>query len=134
MSFPNFALHATPVNRVAGNVAFGESEAWEPKRKPTQFETFDAPPLALMKRPEGSPDYSGFRRGQMVAFRYHESGKNGARWLCRCDCGKYEIRTAGRWAKKPEADDACTVCQKTYFITTGKSFGDTRTDKERACG
>ena len=131
MSFPDFALHATPVNRVAGRVSFGESEAWEPKRKPTVTETFDNPPLAKMARPEASPDYSGFRRGRMVAFRYHESGKSGAKWLCRCDCGKYEIRRAAKWVKKPESPDCCIVCQATHFATHGFSFGDTRSPKER---
>ena len=134
MSFPNFALHNTPVNRVAGRVSFGESAAWEPRMKPRQNETFDAPPLQLKKRPKASPDYGGFRRGSMVAFRYHTGGNDGAQWLCRCDCGKYELRKTGKWVKKADLPDCCVICQATYYSTHGAQFNDTRTPKERQAG
>ena len=131
MSFPNFALHATPVNRVASRVSFGESEAWSPKTKGPCV-SFDFPPIALKARAKSSPDIAGFRRGFMTAFRYHDSGKHGARWLCRCDCGKYEIRNAGRWMKAVGVPDSCAVCQTTFSRTHGHSMNEKKGEKERA--
>ena len=133
MSYPNFALHATPVNRVASRVSFGESDAWEPKRGASNNPTFDFPPVALMDRPSGTnpaPDYSGFRRGHMTAFRYHSGGKGGSVWLCRCDCGKYEFRKVAKWASKAEHPDCCAVCQKTFQITHGHSMSQTAAGKK----
>jgi len=130
MSFPNFALHATPVNRVASWVSFGESEAWEPKIKGPCV-SFDFPPPPIKARPESSPDITGFRRGFMTAFRYHTAGKNGAQWLCRCDCGKYEIRNSGRWMKAKETPDSCIVCHVTFIRTHGHSRNETKEGKER---
>jgi len=134
VSFPNFALYNKPINRTASRVNFGESDAWVPKMKPSEAETFDAPPLPLAKRPYSAIDYSGFRRGNLVAFRYHGShSKKGSIWLCKCDCGKYEFRVVGKWAKK-DADDACIVCRATHFATKGYSLGDTRTEADRKKG
>ena len=125
MTFPNFALHAKPVNRVASRVTFGESEAWTPKMKPCQTETFEAPPLPMMQRPPEAPDYSGFRRGYMVALRYHDSNRsgNGASWLCRCDCGMYELRRVKRWMEKADKADSCRICAVTFERTRGYSMG-----------
>ena len=135
MSFPNFALHATPVDRVASRVSFGESDAWEPKRKPAHHETFDFPPLPLSEKPDNARDYSGFKRGFLTAFRYHgaSNGKSGGLWLCRCDCGKYEFRRARRWVESPDAPDACTVCQATHHALHGCCLGDTPAKKEARC-
>ena len=130
MSFPNFALHATPVDRVAARVSFGESEAWEPKRGTPSNETFDFPPVALMARPNTAPDYSGFRRSRMTAARYHSGGKNGSVWLCRCDCGRYELRKVARWVKNADHTDCCNVCEKTFQITHGHAMNQTAAQKK----
>ena len=119
MTFPNFALHATPVNRVASRLSFGESQAWEPKRGITCHETYDFPPLPLRAPPSGhikAQDYAGVRRGYMTALRYHDSNGRGAKWLCRCDCGKYETRLAKKWVKSLSQPDSCSVCQKTHWL------------------
>ena len=130
MTFPNFALHATPINRVASRVSFGESEAYAPKTNGACV-SFDFPPIAIKARAKSSPDITGFRRGFMTAFRYHNSGKNGAQWLCRCDCGKYEVRNSGRWMKAVDVPDACVICATTFNRTNGHSMHETKESKAR---
>lgn len=131
MNPDKLAAHSAPVNSTAARVLYGKGAAWDVKRKPTQFETYDAPPLPEMQQPAEAKDYSGFRRGRMVAFRFH-GGKTGDRtWLARCDCGRYEIRRITRWVKKPEAYDACAVCRAEHFVKHGVTLGDTRTREQR---
>jgi len=134
MSFPNYALHSKPVNSTAGRVAFGDGQGYEPKRKPAIAETWDAPPLPLSKRPDAAPDVTGQRRGYMTAFRYYHSGSSGSKWVCRCDCGRYELRNSKRWLEKKHLPDACLVCCATFYATHGHSLGDERSEKDRKDG
>ena len=133
MKFEKFSAHFVPVNSTAARVLYGKGQAWDVKRKQTENETFDAPPLPAMQMPVDSKDYSGLRRGRMVAFRFH-GGKPGDRtWLARCDCGRYEIRRIVRWVKKMDAPDACGICRAEHYVKHGVSLGDARTrhDRER---
>ena len=125
------AVHSAPINSTAARVLYGKGASWDVKRKPTEHETFEAPPLPEMQAPAESKDYTGFRRGYMTAFRFH-GGEAGARtWLARCDCGRYEIRRIVRWVKKPDVADGCSVCRAEYFIKHGVTLGDTRTRQQR---
>lgn len=106
-----------PIDRVARRV-FGDGEHWEPPmtRNAQPFvRTWDNPP-ECNPLPSHAHDYSGIRRGRMVAFRYFESQK----WLCRCDCGAYEIRRIKKWVDHFNAYDACARCDEKHFVTTGR--------------
>jgi hypothetical protein len=94
--------------------------------------TWDAPPLPEMEQPAGAVDFSGMRRGSLVAFRYlaNRVGK-GVVWVCRCDCGRYEPRMMRRLTKKLDATDMCAFCQKAFYITHCKVPHDTRSDLQR---
>jgi hypothetical protein len=131
MSFPNFALYSTPVNKTAGRVKFGESEAWEPKFKDGNRHTFDAPPKPIGQPQDGAKDYTGIRRGRLVAAYWYETdSRKGPLWVCRCDCGKYELRRPRTWSKKTE-QDACKVCEATHRVTFGCEIGDTQSQKAK---
>ena len=130
MSFPNYALYCKPVDRVAGRMSFGESDGWAPKMKEqAHIQTWDAPPKPEKDRPESAVDYTKARRGFMTAMYWYESGKRGSKWICRCDCGKYEFRTPKKWLEKNDVPDSCLVCQATHYALKGYSLQDTRDEK-----
>lgn len=121
MRLDRLLTSSAPVNSTAARV-IRKGYAYEAKVKPGCTETWDAPPPSK-RRPSAAPDITGFRRGFMTALRYHESGKGGAKWLVRCDCGNFEVRTAAKWTAKQQEPDACTVCRKVHFIKSGHSLG-----------
>lgn len=80
-----------------------------------------APPH-MERPPKAAPDLVGMRRGQLTVIGYHGSKKSrGSQWVCRCDCGRYEIRLGSSIQKGIRDDlwDACYFCQKTAFLRDG---------------
>lgn len=119
--FDKLLIHPTPVNREAMRVAFGGGDNWEAKPLELGWETFDAPPASLVnpKRPLPPMDRTALVLGRMTVIGLHKNGAGGdVRWLCRCACGKYEIRSdesiekqAIRASKgKSVARAKCAVC------------------------
>jgi hypothetical protein len=76
--------------------------------------TWDVPPYCPTP-----PDYTGARHGRMTALAWYRQGRDRpiarAHWLCRCDCGKYELRRPGEWEKRPspkDNPDRCEFCRR----------------------
>jgi hypothetical protein len=131
-----------PADRVARRVVFAKGEHWDPieTRNARPFvKTWEAPPEPLQAKPDWAEDYSGLRRGRMVAFRYYgrRDRRGGChRWIVRCDCGLYELRRINKWVAHENAMDACARCDEAHFVRTGQYLtnksGDQYTDVEGA--
>lgn len=119
MNFDKLLSSSAPVDRTAARVV-GKGFHHEVKVKAGDTQTWDAPPLSA-PRPAAAADYTGVRRGFMTAFRYHEAGKNGSKWLVRCDCGNYEVRSIKKWAERQDLPDGCTRCRRVHYVKTGLS-------------
>lgn len=54
----------------------------------------------------------GQRFGELTAIKAVGSGRQGVKWLCRCDCGRSAIRTAARLlqARREKQRPCCYVC------------------------
>lgn len=105
-----------PLNRSAASVTAPTPRGAEPvtPKESAALLAWDAPPVLTERLPKGSPDIKGLRRGQMVAVGYYGPSKEGARWLCRCDCGRYEVRIQKRHKAGAAAGsgDCCHHCRK----------------------
>lgn len=90
------------------------------------------PPMkarALVKYQMTDEDLTGRRQGRFVVMGMARDRK--ARWVVRCDCGCFEIRTAKALRNPNNADDKCVKCRKLdqakrhhEFVTTGRNRDD----------
>lgn len=137
MSVFDKPLPLLPIDRTA-KVVTGQGEHWSPVKllELNESNAMIAPPQSI-PRPDRLPDYSGIRRGRMVAIRFHRqsSGRSsgsrkGAIWIVRCDCGLFELRSIERWVKRADRDDCCTICDGRRAVVDTKYAG--LSDKPRS--
>ena len=116
-----------PINRVAARVVKpAESEdVWLPKPKPHEGFVESDEVLHTAPLPDAAPPellaLPGRRRGRMVIVGYaaDQGGGKSAKWVVRCDCGRYEHRTRViRWLGT-DANDFCRECQRRAFLLQG---------------
>lgn len=113
----NFPDHAVPVNKDAART-MKRSEHYEPTKIIQEAESDN--PFATM--PEAwignehyfsLPNLTGIRRGRLMAYGYVPGlGK----WACRCDCGKYVLRTSRAMSNDKNLADACAHCRDLMFL------------------
>jgi hypothetical protein len=119
----------TPINRQAGLVTSPNPNNWyEIRNLPNCKTVYDAPPPTLEPMPLRFSFLLGTRRGSMVIIKYHKrstSHKTRIKFLfvARCDCGKYELRSANRWIRalnKGRMEDACEYCKRNPLTRDGE--------------
>lgn len=109
-----------PIDRVAARVVrkAGHGCTWDPEPKPSPCRTESGEILRTAALPVSAPKdllrLIGARRGRMQIMGYAlEQSANkphGARWVVRCDCGRYEHRTRiMRWLQGV-TEDMCRLC------------------------
>lgn len=118
---PDVALH--PVNKTAALV-IGDG----PKLKPSNcigegVLMWEIPPQVqpipmVTRRNPGFRDLSGQRHGRIVIVGYlaKSKGCTGTKWLARCDCGMYVVRTANAWNKNRVDEDMCQNCRHVRYL------------------
>lgn len=88
---------ARPVNRLAARQT-GSGIVWTPNRRDTEGARRWHTPPALQPHPHAKNfvDLTGRRVGRMTVVGYlgKLNPKKKAVWLCRCDCGIFESRSA----------------------------------------
>lgn len=116
----NFDFIATsrPVDQVAARV-LSPGEHYDPGKCQSHAMHSDLP---IPTRPfPGLKEHNltGFRKGSLVVKGYAAEqdlkGKK-SRWVVRCDCGYYEIRTAKSLKNPNNDDDRCAVCRDLAWI------------------
>lgn len=95
--------HERPVNSTAARVvARGESFAYR------QLETEICSSVPLPMKDSGEyDDLSGRKLGRLKVLGRYDANKN--RWVCKCLCGNYCVRSAIAIAKQAP-DAACAQC------------------------
>jgi hypothetical protein len=122
--------HERPINGLAARVV-GEGVSFEYRIKDGSVNS----PLPLPVRPltefelihPGAQDLSGSRSGRLVIVGLSSEAKG--RWVCRCCCGIYVLRTA-KAIKSLAPTNCCDHCRllaaaksADYFRRTGKRLG-----------
>lgn len=78
----------------------------------TKVRSWYAPPK-MRKVKEGCCDLAGTKFGRLtvIGLSAHKNNQKKKLWVCRCQCGDYELRTP-RAIKNPNNDnDMCHVCR-----------------------
>jgi hypothetical protein len=107
---------SAPLDRQASTVRDGSGDLWTPNVK-VACAHWDAPPPAEKPLPSGQEDRAGQRFGRFTVVRYHTSSKaTGSKWLVRCACGEYEIRSSKAVKNPANTDDCCTLCRHLVYL------------------
>lgn len=104
----DFEYDRDPVDRVAARVTQPGVE-FEPVITASHADSEIRPPLK--DPPLDTPtlvDLRGARFGRMVVIGYAASTK--ARWVVRCVCGRYSLRTTRAIRNPINTDDCCSSC------------------------
>lgn len=101
----------TPVNRTAALVV-SRGEHFEPEVDTSKMVYSDTPlpikrPTNAAKSNPAYKDLTGLRNGRLTVMGLYAGGKG--RWVVRCACGKYEVRTA-KAVKNIANNDMCSFC------------------------
>jgi hypothetical protein len=122
-----------PVNALAARVVSSGTH-FDPIIKPHTIAHFDVMPA--VKKWEGlgitDTDLTGRTFGRFKVMGYSATHK--ARWVVRCSCGAFELRTSKGIRNPNNNRDMCIVCRSTFYITHGHSADDTRTKEQRIAG
>lgn len=95
-----------PVDRTAAMVAGRGVEYKSKKRILTDEQDH---PYPLKRVPRDCNDITGMRRGRLVCLGL--SSEVNGRWACRCDCGKYVLRTYRAITNEGNWCDRCEQCR-----------------------
>ena len=120
---------SAPVNRDAAVARDGSGDNYEPKVTQPARLHWDAPPR-LMPLPKEAENLAGRKMGRLTVIGYFGSHHKdrGSRWVVRCLCGGYEVRTSKAIRNPANKLDCCWKChhladiQKSVeFLRTGKN-------------
>lgn len=111
-----------PIDRLASRVT-QKGISYVPNKKISQKHFTERPPIAAV--PKDLPDLTGAVFGQFKViglFDVHRkpNGERKSKWLVRCSCGDFEIRTRRAIKNKNNADDCCDICRHKIYIKMRK--------------
>jgi hypothetical protein len=95
-----------PVDRTAAMVVARGVEYKSKKRVLTDEQDH---PYSLKPVPRDCKDITGTRRGRLVCLGL--SAEVNGRWACRCDCGKYVLRTYRAITNENNSCERCEQCR-----------------------
>jgi hypothetical protein len=108
-------IKSTPIDRSA-RLVVSEGVSWDPVLNPqmVRSETF----MPFRAPVPGPTNIAGQRFGRLVVkgLTRESVNKNGAKWVCRCDCGAFERRAA----RSLQAGTA-NMCLKCYRLEEMKA-------------
>lgn len=124
-------MNLRPINATAARVVSTGTHYTPNKRHGSQV--FDVrPPIRQETRRDRSvPGYrnlSGVRRGRLVAVGLAESA--GIKWVMRCDCGSYVIRTNKAVCNEANGADACEECRHLLYLKRNELYRRTGKDAD----
>lgn len=120
-----------PINATAARVVSAGTHYNAKKRHGSQV--FDARPVMRQetRRDRTVPGYrnlTGVRRGRLVAVGLAEGA--GIKWVMRCDCGAYVIRTNKAVCNEANAADACEECRHVLYLKRAELYRRAGIDAE----
>jgi len=107
--------NSTPIDRTAAQVV-QKGVHYDPTHEDVRWFS-ELPPCG--NPPHGIPNYIGIKAGYLTVIGY--SNREGAKWVCRCVCGRYEHRNAKSLKKNKHSEygQSCTVCNNTQRVREG---------------
>lgn len=126
-----YELGASPINNQAKKELLPQ-EQYVPAIKATKvLEWESCPPLAVV--PDNIRNFTGVVKGRLTAVGYSHKGSGSGsvshKWICRCNCGRYCVRSA-KWLdeekENPDHPDFCTNCHHLWRLQ--------KTDRARQLG
>ena len=111
-------LSSAPNSATAAKVT-SKGTHYEPSFNASARDTLDMPPAmkhsSEFTHPDALATYNemvGSRTGRLtvLGIATGNNKKKNARWVVRCDCGKYEFRKARALRNPANSHDRCTVC------------------------
>ncbi|MCC4240338.1 hypothetical protein [Thalassospira povalilytica] len=116
---------STPIDRVAVRVA-GKGYEYRPDKK---IQTADQPtPIPTRKVPESIPDITGLTRGRLTVIGLARDTKK--RWVVRCNCGTYSLRTAKAMKNEENVQDRCEHCRHLAHLKRSDHYRSTGRDRD----
>ena len=112
-------LHArAPVDRVAARVVYGKGTHFNPDKTVQTGDSalpIDVRPLtSLDRRNPNFTDLTGFSFGRFRVLGLAD--ETHGRWVVRCSCGRYSLRTAKAIKNQANANDACEHCRHLMYL------------------
>lgn len=100
-----------PVDETASRVISG-GEHYDTKSNPDAYE-YDAP-IPTRPAPKQVEDFTGQRKGRLTVIGWSHRHKK--RWVVRCDCGIYGVRTTRALRNPKNIADRCSKCERVARI------------------
>lgn len=133
-----------PIDRVARRVTnkAKPEHLWQPLPKPVERIAHSRTVIATCEPPTAMPCTQlariiGGKRGRLTVVGYaaEQGTAQLTKWVVRCDCGNYEIRTRIlRWLGT-EADDMCSECRnRRHKIKQGEEHWSREPAKRKTKG
>ena len=120
----SFTITNKPVNSTASKV-MQKGQHFEYENKSSQIESDS--PIPTMNSNKNTKDLTGIRRGRLTVIGLSRDIQK--RWVVKCDCGKYTIRTAKAIKNKNNNADACTECHNLMYMKKYDYWKRTGMDK-----
>jgi hypothetical protein len=107
----NNILTSVPINKAAA-VVVGKGEHYNPNKKVVNVDSDF--PLLTKKLPLNAENLIGIKRGQLIVLGMSKD-KNG-RWVMRCTCGRYTLRTRKAILNEDNQNDCCELCRHWNYV------------------
>jgi hypothetical protein len=115
-----------PVDGTAARVVAQGPKGYDSGKKILQ--ALSPTPFATIPLPANAPslvDLTGWRRGKLTVIGFH--GKK--RWVCRCVCGYYTLRSARALKNEHNIQDMCDRCRQVTYLRYRSYFEQTGQNK-----
>ena len=118
--------HETPIDKKAALVV-SKGFQYQPEKKIRANDSDFPIPVEKNENPDPNfKDLTGIRFGRLKVIG--KAANRNKRWVCRCDCGKYTVRTT-KAVKNPENyGDRCDLCQHHAYLVKKRIWQDTGKD------
>lgn len=120
-----------PINATAARVVSAGTHYTPNKRHGSEVFEVRPPVRQATRRDRSVPGYSdlaGVRRGRLVVVGLSESAA--LKWVMRCDCGSYVIRTNKAARNEANDADACEECRHVLYLKRTELHRRTGKDTE----
>lgn len=111
-----------PVNLTARTVIDGPSEHYTPTLPDANRINSDLP-LPTKGLPYGIQDLTGIKFGWFTVIGYHDrrakTGTLYTKWVVRCVCGRYSIRTGKAILAQKNPGESCDRCERIQKLRRG---------------
>lgn len=116
-------LASVPLDKTAASVT-SKGEHWTPARSVEEWHVHSETPLPMKPIPmlDGTKGLAGAKFGRLTVMGHYTGPKSKntrARYVVRCACGDYEIRSA-KAIRQADPDAACAKCEYQRKLREGR--------------